>query len=129
MPMIPGQKTAPTIRGSSTNHKQEIAGLYEKVRTLKKEVIEACERLTTVLFHRAKFQQSVWLPHLGLVWPGQNSGKMESHIHHPQKVGPPNGTSAPASHLFPILGICPNTLQGGKPRSPNQPCSPWNPTL
>lgn len=44
MPIIPGQKTAPTIRGSSTNHKQEILGIYEKVRTLKKEVIEAYER-------------------------------------------------------------------------------------
>lgn len=45
MPIIPVQKAASTISGNSTNNKQEIVGIYEEVRTLKKEEIEVCDRL------------------------------------------------------------------------------------
>lgn len=32
------------VTGSSTNYKQGVLGIFEKVRMLKKEIIEACER-------------------------------------------------------------------------------------
>lgn len=38
------------------------------------------------------------------------------------KVRLPKETPVAVSHLFPTSGICPNSHQEGKPRSPDLPC-------